>query len=82
MSLGRRAAGMDISSLAAFLARTKTTPISVHDKREIAAWLAALEQENPRLNLDSCEAVDADTYYYLRNLPDEARAFSFGFLNV
>lgn len=44
LSLGRRAAGMDVSSLAAFLARTKTTPISVHDKREIAAWLAALEK--------------------------------------
>ncbi len=77
LSLGRRAAGMDVSSLAAFLARTKTTPISVHDKREIAEWLASLEKGNPRANLDSYEAVDADTYYYLRNLPDEARAFFF-----
>jgi DNA modification methylase len=77
LSLGRRAAGMDVSSLAVFLARTKTTPISVHDKREIAAWLAALEKGNPRSNLDSYEAVDADIYYYLRNLPDEARAFFF-----
>jgi len=75
LSLGRRAAGMDVSSLAAFLARTKTTPISVHDKREIAAWLAALENGNPRTNLDSYEIVDAEIYYYLRNLPDEARAF-------
>jgi hypothetical protein len=77
LSLGRRAAGMDVSSLAAFLARTKTTPISVHDKREITAWLAALEKGNPRTNLDSYEIVDAETYYYLRNLPDEARAFFF-----
>ena len=77
LSLGRRAAGMDVSSLAAFLARTKTTPISVHDKREIAAWLAALEKGNPRTNLDSYEIVDAEIYYYLRNLPDEARAFFF-----
>jgi DNA modification methylase len=77
LSLGRRAAGMDVSSLAAFLARTKTTPISIHDKREIAAWLSVLEKESPRLNLDSYEAVDADIYYYLRNLPDEARAFFF-----
>ena len=75
LSLGRRAAGMDVSSLAVFLARTKTTPISVHDKREIAAWLAALETENPRTNLDSYETVDAETCCYLRNLPDEARAF-------
>jgi DNA modification methylase len=77
LSLGRRAAGIDVSSLAAFLARTKTTPISVHDKREIAAWLSVLEKENPRKNLDSYEAVDAETFYYLRNLPDEARAFFF-----
>jgi DNA modification methylase len=77
LSLGRRAAGMDVSSLAAFLARTKTTPISVHDKREIAAWLAALEKGNSRTNLDSYEIIDAEIYYYLRNLPDEARAFFF-----
>lgn len=77
LSLGRRAAGMDVSSLAAFLTRTKTTPISVHDKREIAAWLAALEMENPRVNLDSYESFDAEIYYYLRNLPDAARAFFF-----
>ncbi len=77
LSLGCRAAGMDVSSLAAFLARTKTTPISVHDKREIAEWLAALEKGNPRANLDSYEIVDAEIYYYLRNLPDEARAFFF-----
>ena len=77
LSLGRRAAGMDVSSLATFLARTKTTPISVHDKREIAAWVSALEKENPRKNLDSYEVVEGGTYYYLRNLPDEARAFFF-----
>jgi hypothetical protein len=77
LSLGRRAAGIDVSSLASFLARTKTTPISVHDKREIAAWLAALENENPKSNPNSYEAVDPETYYYLRNLPDEARAFFF-----
>src|SRR5438477_3762612 len=31
MSLERRTAGMDVSSLATFIARAKTTPISVHD---------------------------------------------------
>ena len=77
LSLGRRVAGMDVSSLAAFLARTKTTPISIHDKREIAVWLTALEKENPRSGLETYEAVDAESYYYLRNLPDEARAFFF-----
>lgn len=77
ISLGRRAAGMDISSLAAFLTRTKTTPISVHDKREITEWLATLDKGRPRSNLDSYEIIDAEIYYYLRNLPDEARAFFF-----
>jgi DNA modification methylase len=75
--LGRRAAGMDVSSLATFLAHTKTTPISVHDKREIAAWLDALDSAEPRRLLDSCEPADAETLYHLRNLPDEARAFFF-----
>jgi len=77
ISLGRRAVGMDVSSLAAFLARTKTTPISVHDKREITAWLVELEGGNPKSNPAAHETVDAETYYYLRNLPDEARAFFF-----
>ncbi|MBI5775163.1 MAG: site-specific DNA-methyltransferase [Verrucomicrobia bacterium] len=77
MSLGRRAAGMDISSLAAFLARTKTTPISVHDKRSILVWLDALEAEQPSRRTEPETILDGETYYYLRNLPDEARAFFF-----
>jgi DNA modification methylase len=77
LALGRRTVGMDVSSLAAFLTRTKTTPISVHDKREITNWLGALEKSNPRTNLDSYDSVDAETCYYLRNLPDEARSFFF-----
>jgi DNA modification methylase len=77
MSLGRRAAGMDISSLATFLARTKTTPISVHDKRSILTWLDALEAVEPSLCAEPETILDGETYYYLRNLPDEARAFFF-----
>ena len=38
MSLGRRAAGMDVSTLATFIARAKTTPLSVHDRRAIENW--------------------------------------------
>jgi DNA modification methylase len=74
ISLGRRAAGMDVSSLAAFLARTKTTPISVHDKRDIAAWLALLEAEEPR-QVSNLGDTEPDALYYQRNLPDEARLF-------
>src|SRR5438309_7131260 len=36
ISLGRRAAGFDVSSLAVFLSRARTTALSVHDRREIA----------------------------------------------
>ena len=51
MVLGRRAAGMDVSSLAAFLTRTKTTPISVRDEAAILGWLDGIiaESEPPRL---------------------------------
>ena len=38
IGLGRKAVGFDISSLAVFLARTKTSAISVHDKAEILDW--------------------------------------------
>jgi DNA modification methylase len=74
MSLGRRAAGMDISSLAVFLTRTKMTPISVHDLREISVWLDAIEGMEPRL-VSLSETINAETLYYLRNLPDAARTF-------
>ena len=40
IAVGRRAAGIDISSLAAFLTRTKTTPLSIHDAQEIREWAA------------------------------------------
>jgi hypothetical protein len=75
LSLGRRAVGMDVSSLAVFLARTKTTPISVHDKRAIGEWIDALESGSLEANLHAGDAFDTETYCYLRNLPHEARTF-------
>lgn len=74
ISLGRRAAGMDISSLATFLARTKTTPISVHDKREITSWLDLLEA-NTLKSAPGFRDQKLDALYYQRNLPDEAQQF-------
>jgi DNA modification methylase len=74
ISLGRRAAGMDVSSLAAFLARTKMTAVSVHDKRDIAAWLQSLEADDVEWRSD-VSAGEPDAIYYQRNLPDEARVF-------
>ena len=74
ISLGRRAAGMDVSSLAAFLARTKTTPISVHDKRRIIAWLESLEADKVQ-KVDAHTDPELDAAYYQRNLPEGARLF-------
>lgn len=39
VTLGRRAIGVDVSSLAAFLARAKTTPLSERELESIQAWL-------------------------------------------
>src|SRR4029077_4692540 len=38
IALGRKAVGFDISSLAVFLARTKTSSVSALDKKEILKW--------------------------------------------
>lgn len=74
VSLGRRATGMDVSSLAAFLARTKTAPVSVHDKRMIADWIDFVESEHICGGFSAGLSID-DAAYYLRNLPANAHAF-------
>ncbi len=74
MTLGRRAAGMDVSTLASFISRTKTTPISVHDRREIENWVACLRAEEPR-DGSVCNSSNVETLYYERNLPLESRTF-------
>jgi DNA methylase len=39
LSLGRKAVGCDINTLATYITKVKTTPLSVHDKRELIHWL-------------------------------------------
>jgi DNA modification methylase len=71
---GRRAAGFDISSLAVFLARAKTTPLSVHDKREITEWakvVAAIEAPVSGF----AGTITGEEEHYRRNLPGPAKAF-------
>jgi hypothetical protein len=75
LSLGRRAVGIDINSLATFLTRAKTTPISIHDKRAIAAWSATLERGEPARRSDSARPAEAEIAYYQRNLPSETCEF-------
>jgi hypothetical protein len=82
LSLGRKAVGMDINSLAIFLTRAKTTPISRRDMRALIAWGDLLEYEigvsrELQLRFFACD-VDR---YYVRNLPVGAKRFCFFVLN-
>lgn len=74
IALGRRAAGFDISSLAVFLARAKTTPLSVHDKREITEWTKVIESIEAPAAGDGPPLTDEDEHYR-KNLPATAKRF-------
>lgn len=75
ISLGRRAAGMDVSALATFIARTKTTPLSVHDRRAIADWLYALVGDEPMFSHATSGFHSGDVVHYERNLPEATKLF-------
>lgn len=65
LGLGRRAAGFDINSLATFLNCAKTTPLSVHDAREIRRWTDKIRKEIARsclvpLENENCSARHLD----------------------
>jgi DNA modification methylase len=75
MSLGRRAAGMDISTLATFIARAKTTPLSVHDRRAIEQWCEEVAVETSFCCDERGRLPEEDREHYERNLPDGVRAF-------
>lgn len=74
IAMGRRGVGFDISSLAVFLTRTKTSPISVHDKREILKWsedVAAVKQ--PAVSIRG--EITEEEAHYRRNLPEVPKSF-------
>ncbi len=74
IALGRRAAGFDISSLAVFLARAKTTPLSVHDKKEIMEWsrvIASVEQNRVGMGV----VATPEAAHYHRHLPEGPKEF-------
>lgn len=75
MILKRRAAGMDVSSLAAFIARAKTTPISIHDRSAFDDWLNSIAHEEPSLPETLNWSTPEEGEHYERNLPDEAKTF-------
>lgn len=72
--LGRRAVGIDVSSLAAFISRTKTTPLSPKDKGVILSWAKNLRVAEPAVPAHPDNSLAPDEYY-MRNLPSEAQAF-------
>lgn len=74
IAMGRRAVGFDISSLATFLTRTKTTPLSIHDKRRILEWSSVVAglSSTP---LSPALVLSDEELYYRRNLPDVPKAF-------
>jgi DNA methylase len=70
VTLARRAAGMDINSLATFLTRAKTTPLTVHDARRITAWLKLCDK--PLQKQNATETIDGR---YCRHLPADISHF-------
>ena len=72
ISTGRRTAGFDISTLATFISKVKTSPLSIHDKRAIAAWISHLEDFE---ETTTGVLLSAEDIHYHRNLPAQARRF-------
>ncbi len=67
-ALGRHSIGCDISSLAAFIARVKTTPLPEADLEEIAAWVASLDGQL-NLHQPAENAETPDDPHYQRHVP-------------
>lgn len=75
MSLGRRAVGIDVSTLATFISRAKTTPLSIHDRRAIEKWCNGIAIETSFACDVSGRLPEEDREHYERNVPDEVSAF-------
>ncbi len=73
IALGRRAAGMDINSLATFLTRAKTTPLSIHDVRDIRAWAARLRSFGSKTAGEA--TLEQFTERSRRHVPSHVSAF-------
>jgi hypothetical protein len=71
--VGRKAIGIDVSSLATFVSRAKTTPLSARDTHAIRRWAETLQARFGR----SPAIVKATVVepHYLRNLPEGAEQF-------
>lgn len=77
----RRAIGFDISSLACFLGKVKTSPLSIHDQREMEIWVKQVNRKHLVEGATTWTAQDTDQGYYRRNLSDELVAVFAGILH-
>jgi len=66
-ALGRHAVGTDISSLAAFIAKVKTTPLTRTDAGVVRRWARSLGNQL-NLNHSSNPCADISTRYHQRNI--------------
>ena len=71
VAAGRRAAGVDINGLSHFVTRTKTTPLSERDARELVNWGHSIESLMTAANRNAHKITDHRT----KNLPEDARRF-------
>ncbi len=77
----RRIVGFDISSLACFLSRAKTTPLSIHDGRALEGWINHVEKRGMDVTGSTTwDSIDTDEGYYKRNLPARITAVLSGIL--
>ena len=67
-SLGRHAAGNDVSSLCVFLARVKATPLGERDIQRVVEWVWDLP-EHLNLHLPPVRAIEWHRMGYQRSLP-------------
>src|SRR5262249_42865325 len=67
-ALGRHAVGSDISSLAVFLGRVKTTVLTEHDILKVAAWTWDLPR-HLNLHLPPVRAAEWQRAGYQRHIP-------------
>ncbi len=66
LAIGRRAVGVDLNPIAVFVTRSKTTPLSKNDVRELRAWVSHLPKQ---INLHKHHSPHDDWLTYQRNVP-------------
>ncbi|MCP4667771.1 MAG: site-specific DNA-methyltransferase [Deltaproteobacteria bacterium] len=66
---GRKVIGNDINSLAVFVARVKTTPLTANEKTEVRIWAEEIHAFNYKSSLASSSSISSDPRLYNMNQP-------------